>query len=97
MGRRKGPDETEIRKAKAQRREIERLVRLNKLEQERFADMTRAKLERQQAAARRVQAKREELQKEAQQRGQEARRRAHAVQSRLQSSRCVLISDISCR
>lgn len=87
MGRRKQPDEAELRKAKAQRAQIERLARLNQIEQNRFAEMTRAKLQRQEAAAQRVEAKRRELRGEAQLRGQEARKRAEAVRTRAWSAR----------
>lgn len=73
--------------AQAQRREIERLTRLNQVELERIAALTRAKLERQEAAAQRLQAKRAELFATAQQRSRQKLERFNRVQARAQSAR----------
>lgn len=89
MGRRQRPqeDELEARAAHAQRREIERLSRLNQIEQERFAAMTQAKLERQEAAARRLKAQRAQIVGQAQLRGKQKRDRVSEVRARAQSVR----------
>ncbi len=86
-GRRGKIDEAEVRAAKAQRREIERLARLNHIEQERFATMMRAKSERQEAASQRLRAKQVELIVNARVKGEQKRERSEQVRARAQSAR----------